>query len=168
MELKDALKTALDFEIKGHKIYEEVSNKTENEIIARTFRYLADQELIHIQAIKEYMGKSGAIPFTNVNRDSLKGMKQFFNTTITEFKKKTELSDDDIKAHETGLELEKSSYDFYKEKFQNSKDPKAKKFFEWLMVQENAHYELIRNTYDFIKNPVAFYTEEERWMADGG
>ena len=33
---------------------------------------------------------------------------------------------------------------------------------------ENAHYELIKNIYDFIKDPAGFYTEEEGWMADGG
>ena len=43
-----------------------------------------------------------------------------------------------------------------------------KKFFAFLMEQENAHYEFVQKTYDFIKDPTAFYSEEEGWMAEGG
>ena len=57
MELKQALQTAFDFEQKGHKIYEETANKTKNPVVAKTFKYLADQELLHTEEIKEYMEK---------------------------------------------------------------------------------------------------------------
>ena len=138
MELKEALKTALDFEKKGHRIYEGASNNTENIIVEKTFRYLADQELIHIEEIEEYSKNQGY----ELKGDTSKQTQEFFNTTIKNFKKRTELSDDDIKAHETGLELEKRSYDFYEGQAKKAEGPEAKRFFEWLMNQENSHYEL--------------------------
>jgi rubrerythrin len=168
MELKEALQTALDFEQKGHSIYEETSNKTQNPIVAKTFRYLADQELIHIEEIKEYIEKLNNGHDVELKGDTLDDTKRFFTTTVNEFKEKTELSDDDIKAHEVGLELEQSSYDFYKEQYDAVDDEELKKFFKWLMEQENAHYEFIQKAYEYIKDPVGFYTEEEAWMADGG
>ena len=168
MKLREALKTALDFEQKGHKIYEETSNKTKNPIVAKTFRYLSDQELIHIEEIKEYIKRLNNGHKVELKGDTLKDTQKFFNTTITKFKEKTELSDDDLKAHETGLELEQRSYDFYKQQHDATEDKEIKEFFKWLIGQENAHYEFIRKAYDFIKNPVGFYTEEEKWMADGG
>lgn len=168
MDLKQALKTALDFEQKGHKIYEETSNKTKNPIVAKTFRYLAGQEFIHIEEIKKYIEKINNGHKLELLGDTLKETQKFFTTTIAKFKKKTELSKDDLKAHEIALELEQSSYDFYKQQHEKTGEKGAKEFFKWLMAQENAHYELIRKAYDFIKNPIAFYTEEEKWMADGG
>lgn len=168
MELKEAFQKALDFEQKGHKIYAQTANKTKNPFIAKTFRYLANQELIHIEEIKEYIEKLNNGHEIELKGDQLEGTKKFFTTTVKEFKEKTELSDDDIKAHKTALELEQNSYNFYKEQNDNTNDEEIKKFFKWLMDQENAHYELIQKAYEYIKNPVGFYTEEEKWMADGG
>lgn len=168
MELKKAFQTALDFEQKGHKIYEEIANKTKNPIVAKTFRYLANQELIHIEEIKEYIEKLNNGHKVGLRGDKLKETQKFFNITIKEFKKKTELSRDDLKAHETALELEQKSYDFYKKQYDRTKDKELKKFFKWLMEQENTHYELIQKAYEYIKNPIGFYTEEEKWIVDGG
>lgn len=168
MDLKKSFQTALTFEQKGHKIYEEISNNTENPIVAKTFRYLADQELIHIEEIKEYIKKLDNGHRVKLKGDTLEDTKHFFTTTVKEFKEKTELSDDDIKAHETALELEQKSYTFYKEQHDATNDTEAKKFFKWLMKQENSHYELVQKSYDYLKNPAAFYTEQEKWMADGG
>ena len=163
MELKKALQTALDFEEKGHHIYEEVSNKTENQIVEKTFRYLANQELIHIEVIKEYIKEEKI----ELKGDKLKETKKFFSTTIRKFKEKTELSNDDLKAHETALELEQKSYDFYKEQREKTADKDLKKFFGFLMEQENAHYMLVQKAYNYMKNPDAFYAEEEKWVVEG-
>ena len=181
MELKKALQTALDFEEKGHHIYEEVSNKTENQIVEKTFRYLANQELIHIEVIKEYMKEEKI----ELKGDKLKETKKFFSMTVGKFKEmletqsvskhtqkssisdETELSDDDLKAHETALELEQKSYDFYKEQREKTADKDLKKFFGFLMEQENAHYMLVQKAYDYMKNPDAFYAEEEKWVVEG-
>ncbi len=164
MDLKTALKTAIDFEEKGHSIYTKAAETTDNPIVEKTFSYLADEELNHIDELKGYM-KTKQI---ELKGDKLEQTKQFFSMTIREFKEKTELSEDDLKAHETGLELEKKSYDFYKQQYEAADDQKLKEFFKWIMAQENAHYELIDKAYQFIKDPEGFYSKEEKWIADGG
>lgn len=166
MDLKDALQTALDFEEKGHKIYEETADKTKNPIVAKTFRYLAEQELNHIAEINEYIEKLGNGNEVELKGNKLEDTKKFFSMTTKEFKEKTELSDDDLKAHETALELETNSYNFYKEQSEQT-DSDIKKFFEFLMQQENAHYQLIQNAYEYIKNPEHWFAEEEKWIVEG-
>lgn len=163
MEIKKALKTALDFEQKGHKIYEDTANKTENQIVEKTFRYLANQELIHIEVIKEYIKEEKI----ELKGDKLKDTKKFFSMTVAKFKKMAELSGDDLKAHETALELEQKSYNFYKEQGEKTDDKDLKKFFSFLMEQENAHYMLVQKAYNYMKNPDAFYAEEEKWVVEG-
>ena len=163
IDIKKALQTALDFEEKGHHIYEGISTKTESPIVAKTFRYLASQELIHIKVIKEYMKKEKI----ELKGDKLKETKKFFSMTVKEFKEGAELSDDDLKAHETALELERRSYNFYKTQSERTINKELKKFFSFLMEQENNHYELVQKAYEFIKNPVGFYTEEEKWLVEG-
>ena len=163
IDLKKALQTAFDFEEKGHRIYEGVSTKTENPIVAKTFSYLANQELIHVEVIKGYMKKEKI----ELKGDKLKETKKFFSMTVKEFKERAELSDDDLKAHETALGLEQKSYNFYKTQSEKTTNKELKKFFMFLMEQENNHYELVQKTYEFIKNPVGFYTEEEKWLVEG-
>lgn len=168
MNMKEALQTALDFEESGYKIYEGTSKKTENPIVARTFKYLANQELVHIAEIKEYMKRLNDGHDIKLKGDKIEDTKKFFSMTVKEFKQKTELSDDDIEAHKTALELEKKSYEFYEKQHEQTDDPELKKFFKFLMEQENAHYQLIQNAYNYIQNPEHFFAEEEKWIVDGG
>jgi rubrerythrin len=167
MELKEALQTALDFEEKGHQIYNDVANKTNNPIVAKTFRYLAQQELNHIAEIKEYIQDLGNGAMIDLKGDKLEDTKRFFSMTVKQFTEKTMLSDDDIEAHRTALELEKKSHDFYEVQYKQAKDEDTKSFFSWLMEQENAHYQLIQNAYEYIKNPDHFFAEEEKWIVEG-
>lgn len=162
--LSDALKQALDFEKKIRKLYEEASASTHNEIVKKTFTYLAGQEDFHVQEIRKYM---------DANRIELSGDQQhetrhFFMATIEEFKHKTSLSKDDIKAHETALELEKQSYEFYHKQYTEAKEPELKQFFDFLMKQEKAHYELVDKTLQYIRDPVAFFQKSEDTIFEGG
>lgn len=167
MELKEALTKALEFEKKGYEIYTATANRTKNPIVKKTFHYLAKQEQHHIKEINEYVEANHKINEIELEGDTLKETKEFFNTTVKEFKEKTEATDDDIKAHETALELENNAYNFYKEQLENTSDEDVKKFLTFLMEQENAHYEFVQKTLDYIKDPQGFYTREEGWILEG-
>lgn len=165
MELKKALQTALSFEKKGYDIYDETAQSTTNEIVKKTFSYLAEQENIHVKEIKMFIEKEHP-EFKNLG-DKPEKTKQFFTTTIKKFKKQTTLSNSDIKAYETALTLEKSAYDFYKKEQTNSNDENTKKFFKFLMEQENAHYIFLSKTYEYIKDPAGFHLKHESWIFEG-
>ncbi|MBN2422239.1 ferritin family protein [Candidatus Woesearchaeota archaeon] len=166
MDLKNTLKEALAFEQKGHDIYKATAKKTSNSVVKATFNYLAEEELKHKDAIKGYIEKE-KIDISN-SGNKKEDTEKFFTTTVNEFKEKTRLSSDDLKAHETALELEKSSYNFYKELHKKSDTQELKKFFKFLMEQENTHYELIQKAYWYVKDPTGFYAEEEQWFIEGG
>jgi len=162
-ELANALKTALEFEEKGYKIYEQASKKTNNPIVAKTFAYLAEQELNHISEIEGFLDNNEI----DLKGDKPEETKKFFMMTTDEFKEKTELSDDDIQAHETAMELEKIAYEFYKKELETVEDYDLKLFFTFLMEQENAHFMLVQKALDFIKDPIDFFAQEEEWMFEG-
>ncbi len=163
MNMQEALHQALDFEEKGFDIYTNAAENTNNPMVRKTFNYLADQEQLHIDEIKKYIERNEV----EIKGDSAKDTKKFFNMTVSQFRKKTELSDDDIEAYEAGLKLEQDSYDFYKKQLAKADSDKMKKFFEFLMEQERAHYQLIEKAYMFIKNPEGFFAEEEDWFFEG-
>jgi len=166
MDLKEALQTALDFELRGEGIYKDVAETSKNPIVKKTFNYLFGQEQNHINEIKKFMEELnvGSVEFSG---DDMDGVRGFFNGEIKQIKEKMELSGDDEKAHEQAMELEKYSYNFYKQRMEEASDEKVKNFFKTLMEQENAHYALIQNAYEYIKNPEQFFAEEEKWIVEG-
>lgn len=167
MELKKAFEKALEFEKKGYDIYKERADKTQNPIVKRTFNYLASQEQYHIQEIKEYIEKLQDGHGVELKGDTLEDTKKFFSMTVKDFHEKLKLSDDDVKAYEAALHLEKKAYNFYEQKMGLAQDSELRKFFEFLMEQENAHYEFIQKSLEFSKDPANFYTEEEGWIMEG-
>ena len=162
-ELSQAFTQALEMERKGKQIYEATAAKTTNPIVKRTFTYLAQQEVNHIEEIAEYLSSKGI----QLKGDTVNKTAEFFTMTISKFKEKTELSKDDIKAHETSMELEQSAFNFYKQQHDKTDNPEIKKFFKWLMQQENAHYELVRRSYEYIQDPQGFFAAEEDWFFEG-
>ncbi len=166
MDLEEALGKALEFEERGHKLYRGAAEKSENPIVQKTFSYLAEQEKHHINEINGFIEFN--TPDVELKGDRPEDVKDFFKTTVSEFKEKLELSEDDIKAHEAGLELEKSAYEFYKKQAESAEDEKTEEFFDFLMTQERAHYDLIEKVYDYIKNPEGWYAGEEGWIEEGG
>jgi rubrerythrin len=159
------LQTALEFEKKGQKLYLEAAEKTENPISKKTFSYLAKQEINHIKEIEAFAAKNN--PDIKLEGDTAKETEEFFKMTMKEFRKKTDYSQEDKHIYHTAMELEQSAYEFYEAELKKTKDEKLKKFFEFLIVQENAHYALLSNTLDFIKHPENFFAKEEGWTFEG-
>jgi rubrerythrin len=162
--LDKALKTALDFEKKGFAIYTEASMNTKNPVVASTFKHLAEQEDWHVMEIEKYI-KTQKI---EMKGDTLKETRQFFSTTVNEFRDKTKMSRDDLKAHDIAVDLERNAYNFYKDELAKARTEELKRFFEFLMAQEKLHWELVNKAFEFIKFPEYFYGKEEQWIFEGG
>lgn len=166
MELINALKIALEFEEKGHDIYSAASKKSKNSVTKKTFEYLAKQESYHIKNIKSYI-KNEDVP-KNLDGDKITKTQEFFNTTTKDFGNKAQLfSNDEIHLYESAMELEQASYDFYKTQKDKAESKEAKKFFEFLVAQENAHFSLLQKTLDFLKEPENYFSKEEQRMFEG-
>jgi rubrerythrin len=165
MNIQQALQTALAFEKKGKKIYTEAAEKTKNPFVKEVFSYLARQEENHVQELAAFIEKHH--PDIKLEGDTQEETKHFFTMTADKFNEKLKVSKKDLQAYEAGLELERSAYAFYKKELEEAPDEKTRHFFTFLIEQESAHYSLIRNAYDYLKDPANFHMEEERWMFEG-
>lgn len=165
MELKEAMKEALEFEKKGKEIYEDVAKSTFNPMVKKTFEYLAREEENHIAEIMKY------IESQELDREfkgaCMKDVEKFFNMTINEYKGGIEFSEDDKNAYENAMDLEESSYDYYKDQRENAEDERLREFFTFVMEQENAHYLMLEKTLRFIEDPANFFVENEEWNFEG-
>ena len=162
MDLKQALQKAIEFEQKGRAVYDEAAFKTENEAVAKIFIWLAEQELQHERWIKAFIEEKGM----DLPPDPVLPVKEFFKSTTKEFRTKLVLSDDDVSAYDQAMQLERESYEYYKEQLESADDD-AKALLGSLMEQEQAHYDLLEQTRDYLSDPDLFYQREEGWLFEG-
>jgi len=163
-ELTAALKFALDFEIKGERIYREIASSSDDDFVKNTFNGLADDEVVHEKVIKEYM--EGQADFSSLKKVTL-DPKRFFGTVTEEFKKKAKADIAKLKPFDTGIELEKKSIAYYTEQLEKASTDEAKEFFEFLLKQEKFHLESLEKAKEVLSDPENFYVEFERWTLEG-
>ena len=170
-ELK-ALKLAIEMELKIRKFYISHAKKMKNDIAKKTFIFLANEELKHIDAIKAFnkavhKGKETIIE-DETKEEAIDKGRGFFAESIRLIANQIKASDDEIKIYELGLKTEKKGYDFYKHVAQQAEHPNVKKLFEFLMKEENAHYALLSNALDYLKQPENWFQDQESWFFEGG
>ncbi|MCF7861465.1 hypothetical protein K9M79_04385 [Candidatus Woesearchaeota archaeon] len=163
-------KKALQFELEGNQMYKDLMERTNNPLLVKVYEYMAAQEYEHYNVIKDYGNKAG------LKDENLKDMlrdiadmsknAEFFKTTMGKFKAKLTLTDDDMNAREDAMGFEQMAYDYYKSQLKDA-DEKDKKFIEFMMEQENTHYQLIKKAFDYLDDPVSFNAHEENWQFEG-
>jgi len=163
-EFVEALKYALNFEEKGEKIYRDIAENSDDDFVKNIFNGLADDEVVHENVIKKYIeGKADFAELKKVTLDP----KRFFGTVTEEFKQRAKMHGAELKPFDTGVELEKKSIAYYKEQLKKASTEESKKFFEFLIKQEEFHLKNLQEAKDFLGDPENFYVEFERWSLEG-
>lgn len=168
---KKVAEAAMQFELEGHRILLESAEKAKDALSMATFKFLADQELKHIEAIKafaEALGTNAEFDFCKLctavsKEEALREIQCFFAEYESEFEN---ISADEsrLQVYEVAMNMEDNGYQFYKCAAENETDPASRKFYEFLAAEEIKHFEIIQDTHDFLKQPDAFLAIEEHWM----
>ena len=166
--LDDALNMALDMEKKGYDLYKKASQKTLNKLGKTTLEAIARKELDHINAIEEFAKHSLNKAIEMINPlEKIDYVKPIMDKLEKELNE-NEAKDMDLEeSYKAALKLEKDSYDLYKGLSEKMKEDQAKKFFQFLMGEENTHYELLNETLEYLDHPANWYREQEKWIVEG-
>ena len=172
-KILDILKKALEMEEKGYKFYKEASQNCKNDITKKTFTFLANNEVLHIDSIKNFYNSlkdNGEFP--NVDLDSMKEKRtedlNIFAKNIESLKEKIKPIKDDIKACEFAMEFENNGYKYYERMLKESGDEKLGKLLKFLLVEENKHYEGIKSLYTYLNDSANWFMYEEGSFPQGG
>lgn len=167
-DIIEALNTALSMEKTGYDLYEKASKNTQNKLGRSTLEAIAKKELDHIKGIEEFASRNFDVALISVaNKSKKEYCLPIMKGLESELNKKVAKDADLESAYKAAMKLEKASYAFYKNLKEKSDDHKAKQFFEFLMKEENTHYELLEETLEYLNNPGNWYRETERWILEG-
>lgn len=165
-----AIKLALEMEHKGYDLYIKAASHTTNRLGRATLEAIAKKELDHIKAIEEFSkGMNLNQATADINpKDQSYYLREIMDKLAGKLEKQVKPDSDLERAYKVAMDLEKASFELYKKLNAESSDPQAKKFFEFLMGEENTHYEILSDTLEYLNDPGEWYRLQERWIVEGG
>ena len=171
-ELMDVFATSIKMEEDGRELYLKAAKECKNELGKRVFEALADDETRHIVAIKgycEHILKNDKTPQLCKVMPRHKSIDErlIFGKRELEMLKNTIVNADELKAYEIAMKMENEGYAFYKNAHENATDPDIKELYEFLLTEEESHFEMISSTLEYLKDPAAWFASQEKPMVEG-
>jgi rubrerythrin len=166
----NALEVALNNEMRERQFYLQHSLRTKNPLGKSLFQQLGDEELEHYQRLQELHAKwekqekwPETIPLQvkqTIVKDVLKDM-------LKKAEEMPETDDDDLKAVRIACDFEAQGAKFYASLRDSLTDPKEKKFFDLLAAIEHEHYLSLKDTEEYLTDPVSWFRTREHHGLDG-
>ena len=168
----EAIQTAIQMEIDGKEYYLKASQASGNEAGQKLLERLAAEEDIHRQKFERIfkaLEQKKGWPEITVEPGRTQELKTVFSQQMEKMNPgNTAAADTELKAIETAMSMENKTYDFYKSRSGAATYPAEKEFYEAVAAEETVHHQLLRDYYDFLKDPVNWFTQKEHPSLDGG
>jgi len=172
---KGVLRRGMSLERDGYNFYMEAAENASDERGAAMFRDLANQEVDHLKLLlAEYRAldaDEGWVPHDEAMDQSfdidsadpdLPGQEPPEEYQLPVFTLDREVSlEGDIAALDFGLETEDITRDLYAHGAEESDDERAREAYEFLVEQEERHYELLQNTRNYLAENQTWWDSEE-------
>ncbi len=171
--LEEVLREAIEMEEKGHNFYLDAAEKASNNITRKTLEFLAENEVYHIENIKNFYETckdKGKFPALNIKADKGRRMDELniFAKSIKELQEKIDPEGDDVKVCEFAMDFENKGYAFYEKIRKEAKDENLIKLLDFLLEEETSHYELIENLHLYLTDSHNWFMYEEDSFPQGG
>lgn len=165
-----ALKFALENEHKEYEFYIDNARRTKNLAGKNMFKQIASEEKEHCEILRKLHDKwekqqqwPATVPLKvkeSLAANILKAMAG---------KKSARIKGDeaDLKAIRTAIDFEARGVDLYTRLEKESTDPREKAFFNLIAGIERTHFLSLRETEEFLTDPVSWYQNAEKPSLDG-
>ena len=166
------LDEAVKFEETGMSFFLDRAENAPSELERNLFRSLAEDEKGH----KAYLLQLKEQLLSNNNPEDMQPEDDEEHRTARQiFEAALEGASDPYKAEASELEIIKGAMDVERRGFrmymgavESVQSERAKGIFRALAAEEQHHYQLLKNTYDYMADPEGFHGFDESPMLDGG
>jgi rubrerythrin len=161
----DALEMAMKMETDAIAFYTEAARKTNYPVGKKMFLTVTEDEKRHLEMIAQVIKGLGV---THKDVSPLKNVKTVFESMKADMMKKVEASSDELEAFKIAMQMEKEGKEFYEKTLAHAKTDKEKALLERLIREEEQHYAIFANTYEFLEDTGNWFMWEERGIVEGG
>jgi rubrerythrin len=163
---------AMEYELEGRRILCESGEKATDPLSKSTFKFLADQELKHIEAIKSFakcLSENEEFDVTKIDAvvdklEARKAIKGIYAEFQPQFEDAACEEEPRLEVYKVAMDMEDHGHDFYAAAAEQATDSASRILYEFLAAEEINHFEIIQETHDFLAQPDAFQAIDEHWM----
>ena len=159
-ELLEPLIVALNLEKEGKQLFLKAAAETDSKLARQTFEFLAKEEDHHIANIEEFYKSLES----TIDADIMEVEDSNADEKLELFNKKLESLVDgfsptktDVDAYKLALQFENGAEEYYQELYDKATNPKVKKFYKWLIIEETMHSRLINSCLKFVEDPAEWF-----------
>lgn len=160
----DALELAMKMEKDAIMFYSEAARKTKYPAGKKMFDTITEDEKRHLEMISQIIKGLNVTP---KDVSPMKNVKTVFESMKNEMMKKVEASPDELEAFKVAMKMEQEGMEFYKKTLAGAKKEKEKALLERLIQEEQQHYAIFENTYQFLAETGNWFLWEERGIVEG-
>jgi rubrerythrin len=151
----------------GHHYYIDSMEKTNNRFAKELFKNLAGEEMVHFNRIRQIAEMLTAGKKVSEDDIRLSGKSgRVFDSLISDFKS-DQPAGSEIEALTFAKKLEQKSIDHYKKAMKSTTDATVTKFLSQLVIEEEGHFRSISESIEYIEDPQAWFSRQERSHYDG-
>lgn len=161
----DALEMAMRMETDAISFYTEASLKTSSPAGKKMFQSITLDERRHLEMIAQIVK---GLQITHKDVSPLANVKTVFESMKSEMMQKIKASTDDLEAFQVAMEMEKEGLEHYKKTLAAVTKDKERALLQRLIEEEQQHYQLFANTYQFLSDTGNWFMWEERGIVEGG
>jgi rubrerythrin len=167
----EILDRAIAFEAEGMRFFTERAEGAPSELERNVFRSLAKDEAghrAHLAKLREDLLATNSIDALKEEDHDHRSPRAIFESALEESADPYQPEAAELEILKGALEVERRGYRMYSEAAARVESPQARALFEHLAAEEQNHYQLIHNTYEFMANPEGWHGYDEEPMLDGG
>lgn len=156
---------ALKMETDAVKFYTEAVEKVYHPAGKKMFLAIAEDEKNHIKMIQEVMK---GLKLTVREANPIKTVKTIFEEMKEHMMERIRVQKDEMEAFKIAIDMEKAGIEFYRKVISEVNTEKEKKLFERLIYEEEQHYKIFSETYNFLNDTGNWFMWKEFSIVEGG
>jgi rubrerythrin len=160
----DALELAMNMEKDAIAFYTDAARKTKHPAGKKMFQTIIEDEKRHLEMVSQIIK---GLNMTHKDTSPMKNVKTIFESMKDEMMKKVAASTDELEAFKIAMRMEKEGLEFYRKTLAGSKKELERALLELLIKEEQQHYDIFANTYQFLSDSGNWFMWEERGIVEG-
>jgi rubrerythrin len=168
----EILEQAIVFEEEGMAFFQDRATSAPSTLERNLFNSLAKDEAGHkahlVQMREDVMRENSVDILPDVTDDHVSTVKQIFVDAVDGAGDPYNYEVEELEIIKGAMDVERRGFHMYAEATKRMTSEKAKAIFHHLAGEEQNHYALLKNTYDYMADPEGFAGFDGNAMLDGG
>jgi rubrerythrin len=168
----DILEKAIVFEEEGMAFFQDRAQNAPSALERNLFNSLAKDEAGHkahlVKMRDDLLRENSLEVLPDVGDDHVTNVRAIFDNAIEGASDPYDFQLEELEILKGAMDVERRGYKMYAGAAAEVSEPRAREIFEHLAAEEQNHFALLKNTYDYMADPEGFAGFDGNPMLDGG